>query len=309
MKQKRRTIFLVLAVIVGGFAAAFFLNNFLAEAKPEMPENYADEDLALPGAKLKGYVFGAEGLLADWYWMQSLQYLGNKIADSKQDINIEDLRPLNPRLLYPYLDNATDLDPHFMAAYAYGAIVLPAIDPRQAIKIAEKGIANNPDNFRLYQHLGYIYWRLGNFQKATETYQKGATVADAPPFMKMMAAKMNSEGGSRDTARVIYEQMRDDSGDSQIREAAELRLLELDSLDERDAIRRALQIFKTKNNRCADNWSEIFPLLQNEKLPGGRNFNTDQSNNIVDPTGAPYVLDKINCDALLNREETKIPLR
>lgn len=308
MKQNRAAIFLGLAVIVGGFGAAFFLNNFLAKAKPELPESYADEDLALQGAKLKGYVFGAEGLLADWYWMQSLQYLGGKISASTKDVNLEDLRPLNPRLLYPYLDNATDLDPHFLAAYSYGAVVLPAIDPQQAIEIAAKGIANNPDQFRLYQHLGYIYWRLGNYEKATESYEKGAMVEGAPPFMELMAAKMKSDGGSRDMAREIYRQMANEAADSQTRESAELRLLELDSLDERDALRSALTAFKTRNNRCAENWQEILPLLQNVKLLSGADFHLDNTGNIFDPSGAPYFLDRQNCEVKLS-ENSQIPAR
>ena len=125
---------LAVAVIIVGFAAVFVLSNHLEQIKPEMPDGYADRDLALQGAQLKGFSFGAEGLLADWYWMQSLQYLGNKVINSKEDLNLENLSNLNPRLLYPYLDNATDLDPRFMAAYQYGAIVLPAIDAEKAVK-------------------------------------------------------------------------------------------------------------------------------------------------------------------------------
>ncbi len=301
--------FIAAAVIVCGFAAVFVLSNHLEQIKPALPENYADQDLALQGTKLKGFSFGAEGLLADWYWMQSLQYLGNKIVNSKEDLNLENLSNLNPRLLYPYLDNATDLDPRFMAAYQYGAIVLPAIDAAKAVKFIEKGISDNPREWQLYHQLGYIYWRQKNYEKAAETYAKGAKIENAAPFMKMMAAKMKSEGGSRDTAREIYRQMFENSEDKQVKENAELRLLELDSLDERDAIRAALLKFKEKNNRCANSPAEILPLLISVKLPNGKDFRIDKSNNIVDPSGAPYLLDKEKCDVILDREKTKIPLK
>jgi len=308
MKSSTKTLIAV-AVIAVGFAAVFVLSNFLERAKPALPEDYVDRDLALQGAKLKGFSLGLEGLLADWYWMQSLQYIGDKVVASKEHINLENLNSLNPRLLYPYLDNATDLDPHFMAVYSYGAVVLPAIDAGQAIKIAEKGIKNNPYEWRLYQQLGYIYWRLGNYEKAAEIYTEGSRIAGAPAFMKLMSAKMKSEGGSREIAREVYLQMFEESDDRQAKEVAALRLLELDALDERDAIRAALQNFKEKTGRCAAGLPEILPLLRNVKLPTGKDFRIDKSNNLVDPTGAPYILDKQNCDVKLDVEKTKIPLK
>jgi hypothetical protein len=56
----------------------FGLSRFVEANRPALPENYADEDLALQGARLKGYALGFEGLIADWYWMKSLQYIGDK---------------------------------------------------------------------------------------------------------------------------------------------------------------------------------------------------------------------------------------
>ena len=300
--------FITITVIICGFVAVYFLSGFLERNRPALPENYADEDLAVQGARLKGFSLGFEGLIADWYWMQALQYLGDKIVKNQDaKISLDNLQALNPRLLYPLLDNATDLDPKFISVYEYGAVVLPAIDKEQAIKFLKKGIADNPNEWRLYQHLGYIYWRLGDFESASEIYTKGASVPKAPPFLKMMAAKTKGEGGSRATARAIYKQMFDEAQDAQIRETAALRLMQLDSLDERDAIRVTLQTFKAKTGRCANNWREILPLLQTVKLPDGRDFHIDKSNNLLDPSGAPYILDASNCDVKLDFAKTKIP--
>lgn len=309
MKSNSTKTFIAIAVIIFGFAAVFVLSNFLEKAKPALPEDYVDRDLALQGAKLKGFLFGLEGLAADWYWMQSLQYIGDKVVNSNENINLENLNSLNPRQLYAYLNTATDLDPNFMAVYSYGAVVLPAIDANQAIKIAEKGIAANPNEWMLYQQLGYIYWRLGNYEKAAEVYTQGSQIAGAPTFMKMMSAKMKLEGGSRDTSREIYRQMFEESDDKQVKENAGIRLLELDSLDERDAIRATLQNFKQKSGRCANNFQEILPLLINVKLPTGKDFRVDSSKNLIDPTGAPYVLNKEICDVELDKVNTKIPMK
>ena len=301
--------YISIAVIILGFVAIFGLSNFLEQNKPELPENYIDEDLSLQGEKLKGYSFGFEGLIADWYWMRSLQYIGKKVLKSKEknNLNLENLKPLNPRLLYPLLNNATNLDPKFLEVYSYGAIVLPAINPEQAIKITEKGIKNNPDEWRLFQHLGFIYWKLKKYEKAAEVYEKGSQIKDSPRFMKLMAAKMRNEGGSRETARQIYQQMLAEAQNTQTEENARFRLMELDSLDEREEIQKVLDQFKEKEKRCPKNWREIFPALQNVKLPAGNDFRIDKMGNIVDPSDASYLLDQQTCQVKLDRNKTKIP--
>ena len=287
-----------------GFAAAFALTRSLESVRPPLPAGYEDSDLALEGSRLKA--FGAEGLMADWYWMNSLQYLGGKIgAQGLNNLNLDDLTPLNPRLLYPYLNNAADLDPQFIAPYLYGATILPAIDAQQAIALTEKGIANNPEQWRLHQYLGYIYWRTGDYEKASEVYQKGSEVAGSPVFMRMMAARMKTEGGSRDMARDMYRQLRDDSQDDLSRQNAELRLMQIDSLDDRDLLNSALAEYRNSNNRCADRWSEIFPIVQ-RKAKADSALKVDRSNNFVDPSGEPYTINRDTCTADLG-PNTKVP--
>jgi len=295
------------AVVVLGLTMAVFASSFIEKHRPELPPGFEDNDLALQGKRLRGFTLGADGLVADWYWMVSLQYIGDKLVKSEKGLeNIEDLRPLNPRLLYPYLDNATDLDPKFLTAYSYGAIVLPAIDPAQSIALTEKGIANNPGQWRLYQYLGYIYWRLNDYEKAGQVYDKGSTIPGAPVFMKMMSAAMRTKGNSRETARSIYTQMLDESADQQSRESAQLRLYELDSMDERDTIALALENFKMRNGRCPVNLIEAMPYLKNVEPVNGRHLRLNATGNLVDPTGTPYMLDVRECRTVLS-PDSRIP--
>lgn len=307
MKKESLKTLISIAVIVVGFAAIFGLGNYLEKSHPELPAGYEDQDLALQGAKLKGYALGFEGLIADWYWMKSLQYVGDKILKNPDlKISVDDLNALNPRLLYPYLDNATTLDPKFVAAYSYGAIVLPAINKEQAINFVRKGIENNPNESVLYNYLGYIYWKSKDYEKAAEVYEKGAELKDAPPFMKLMAANMKSDGGSRSTARAVYREMYNAADDPQVKAAINQRLMTNDALDETDAITAVLKTFQQKNGRCTSNWNELLPLLKNVKLPDGLEFRLDQSNRVVDPTNAPYMLDQTTCEAKIDFTKTDI---
>jgi tetratricopeptide (TPR) repeat protein len=303
-----RTIKTIAAFIAlaAGFGLVFVLSSYLEQNRVALPEDFEDADLAIHGRKLKGFVLGADGLLADWYWMQSLQYLGDKIDKSKSEyINVENLSALNPRLLYPYLDNATEFDPHFMPAYSFGATILPAVDKEKAIAFTEKGISNNPDKFRLYQYLGYIYWKLGRYNEAAEVYKRGSRLPDAPPFMKLMAASMTNEGGSRETARAMYQQMYDEADDQQTRSNAEYRLMEFDSQPELDAINTVLKAHSEKNRHCASSLRDVLPMLAAVRLPNGKEFRVNGDRDLVDATGIPYVLDGRACQALVNPQRSK----
>jgi len=309
MNVPLKNIVIPLIVIVAGFTAIVFVGPRIEAAKPKLPATFTDSDLSMNGSRLKGYALGMEGLLADWYWVRSLQYIGDKMVNAPDEkIDLDNLNSLNPRLLYPLLNNATDLDPHFVGAYSYGAIVLPAIDKEQAIALATKGITNNPNEWRLYQHLGYIYWRLGQYDKAAETYGKGSEVVGASPFMKIMAAAMTNDAGSRSTARSIYRQMLSESTEESIRSTAERRLAFLDWQDEQDAINAVLAEFREENGRCANSFGEVATQIFQKKLPEGRNFNVDAGKRLVDPTGAPYKLDRDQCVVTIDKEKTKLPI-
>jgi len=308
MRKGKLNLALTVAAVLLGLGAVYGLTNFIEQNKVAVSEDYYDSDLTLEGKRLRGFALGSEGLLADWYWMRSLQYVGDKLAKTDLEfINVEDLTFLKPRLLYPMLDNATDLDPQMMAAYTYGAMVLPAIDPKQAIALTEKAIANNPESWRMYQYLGYIHWRLKDYEKATEAYDRGSQIAGAPQFMRMMAASMRTKGGSREMARAMYQQMYDEAQDEQTRVTAEFRLNEIDSLNERDAMNAVMKKLAESAGRCPNSLKELLPHLRNIELPNGRDFRVDAVSNLVDPTGVPYLLDRGTCEVVIDHANSKIP--
>ncbi len=306
--QLKSTV-LPIAIVIAGLFAMFFLSNFAETNRPPLPEGYNDRDLVIHGAKLKDFTLGLNGLVADWYWMQSLQYLGGKFAE-KPDIQIDvnDLREFDPKLLYPLLENAASFDPHYIGVYEYGAAVLPAIDPKLAIKLVEKGIENNPKEWRLYNHLGYIYWRNRDYDKASKAYTTASEIPGASPVMKAMVAKMNSAGGSRETARAIYSQMYSEAADANSKKTFELFILRLDALDQIDAVNSALAAASEKNGKCISDLREILPRLTNIKLPDNKQFQIDGTKRLVDPSGVPYLLDSDKCAIELDKNNTKLPL-
>ena len=195
-----------------------------------------------------------------------------RFSTCPRTFHIDDLGQLNLKLLAPLLDTATTLDPEFLDPYEYAAIVLPAVDVQQAIRITQKGIDANPNAWRLYQHLGYIYWQQRNYQAASEIYGRGAQIPGAPPWMEAMKAKMVAEGGSRDTAREIYTRMYEQSAEEQVKEMARRRLLQLDSLDQRDGLRKLFTAYQDAYRQVSRFLARARTSLSRAPHTGGSNL-------------------------------------
>ena len=291
--DRTKTITLAVVILIG-MASAMLLLQRIDTLRPPPDPNAIDESLYVDGKTARRISLGFNGLVADWYWMRSLQYVGKKIIDVPEDVNIDNLSDLNMKLLAPLLDTATTLDPQFLDPYEYAAIVLPAVDVKEAIRITQKGIDANPNAWRLHQHLGYIYWQQRDYEAAGETYGRGAQIPGAPPWMQAMKAKMAAEGGSRETAREIYTHMFEQSADDQVRDMAYRRLVQLDALDLRDTLVKFKLDYLSQHRKCPASWKDLGPDLRRYSI------RVDASGAPLDPTGVPYVLYPDRCTIELN---------
>lgn len=281
---------ILLLTVLLGLASVVALSRFIDSHRPVIDTAISEEQLYLNGATVKRVSLGFNGLAADWYWMRSLQYVGRKVLTGGHGLQLDNLGTLNLKLLAPLLDTATTLDPQFMEPYEYAAIVLPGIDVQEAIRITRKGIAANPSSWRLYQHLGYIYWQQQDYEAAKDTYGEGAQIPGAPPWMEAMKARMAIAGGSPDTAREIYQRMYEQAGDDKVKEMARRRLLQLSFFEERDALRRLIGAYKSQVGRCPASWRDLEPALRALKI------GLNSSGAPFDPSGVPYLLIKDKCD-------------
>lgn len=300
--ERLKSITLGLVVVVG-MACAALMVRWTDTLRPPVDPNLIDESLYLNDKTARRMSLGFNGLAADWYWMRSLQYVGKKFLNYPGNISLDDLSALNIKLLAPLLETTTTLDPEFIEPYEYGAVVLPAIDVQEAIRLTEKGINANPNAWRLYHQLGYIYWRQGQYQMASETYGRGAQIPGAPAWMEAMKAKLLSEGGSRSTAREIYTRMHEQSDDPQVKEMARKHLMRLDSLDQRDGLQKLFTAYRTRTGKCPDSWRELEPAFRTLRIP------MDESGAPLDPSGAPYTLKAGACEVELDWKKTQVPLK
>jgi tetratricopeptide (TPR) repeat protein len=297
---------LILSLVVG-LVAVVLLAHLIDLQRQDTSARLAEERLYLEGPAAKRLTLAFNGLAADWYWMRSLQYVGRKIVDYEDThegkFNLANLSSLNLQLLPPLLRVSTTLDPQFMAPYEYGAFILPEVDQDEAIALLKSGVAANPSSWRLYQHLGYIYWQQKNYEQASAIYATGGKLPDAPAWMTALSARMKAEGGSRDAAREMYRHLYEASNDEAVKDMVTKQIMRLDSLDERDAIRRVLEGYVTRNGRCISSWQDVA-----EGLRAARLQIDPQTGAPLDPSATPYRLVKTGCYADLDGY-SKVPKR
>lgn len=300
LRRERARDLVLLLLVALGLAASFGLTRWLDARRVNENPFASYEELYLTPETARRLTLAFNGLAADWYWLRSLQYVGRKVDAYKGAFAIDDMRALDIRNLGGLLELSTALDPQFMAAYEFGAVVLPTIDGDAAVRLIQQGIERNPQEWRLYQHLGYIHWQAGRFQEASEAYAAGAQKPNAPVWMNVMAAQMKAQGGSRAVAREMYLRMYEGATDDQVKSLAVTRLAQLDSLEERERIRLALSSFRESTGRCPTDWREVAPQLRAARL---RLTNAGAP---LDPSDVPYTLDTNACDVQLG-EGSKIP--
>jgi tetratricopeptide (TPR) repeat protein len=217
---------------------------------------------------------GYDGLMACIYWTRAVQYFGQRFHD----------RSLSYNELAPLLEMTTQLDPHLLVAYQFGASFLAprppygAGQPERAIQLMEFGVQNNPQEWHLYYDLGFVYYmELKDYAKAADAFERGSHVG-SHPFLKIMAAQMAQHAGELDTARMMWNAAYQSSQDKLVRQNAveHLRALKVD--EDITNLQSTVTRFGQKTGRLPNN---MYELATAEKWPGIP----------VDPDGNPYTMD------------------
>lgn len=282
-------------LVAMALGALYPLQNWIDTRMPR--ETTSDETLYLSsGRTIKRMSLGLDAIVADIYWVRTVQYFGRKLIESGEPLSASTAH-LKLDLLAPLLNIIVSLDPQHIPAYRFGAIFLPERDVPAAIDLLERGIEANPNEWRLYQDLGYVHWQNGDYQKAAETYEKGSKIEGAFWWMGDLAGFMRIRGGSREAAREVYLRYLDED-DPRIRRQALMRLKQLQSLDERDAINSLLSVYKQRVGGCPPDLRVLAPALRSMGL------RVDGAEVPVDPDGFPYALDTAGCRAKLAPEST-----
>ena len=251
-----------------------------------------DESVYLTARAASRVVFAFRPLAADLYWIRAIRYYGGHKRRIEAELSAEPSPrpsvPFGPTLtydqLYPLLDVTTTLDPQFNIAYRFGAIFLSepypagADRPDQAIALLQKAMRVRPDRWQYLQDIGFVYyWTVHDYVAAARYFNAAADLPGAPWWMRSLAATMLARGGQRDASRLLWNQMYESATDDRQRDAAHLRLLQLDALDRIDTLQPIVDKFAKDTSKTPTSWQ---PLIGAGRLRGIP----------LDPSGAPYAL-------------------
>lgn len=293
-------------ILVAGLGALYPMQRWIDRSSPR--DAVSEEALYFAsGSAIRKLSLGLDALAADVYWIRTVQYFGAKLIDSGKPASAAATKDIRMDLLAPLLNIVVTLDPHHIPAYHFGAIFLPERDLPAATALLETGIRENPDVWRLYQDLAYIYWQAGNaaegdeqvrsYAKAAEWYNEGGKVEGAPSWMKDLSGLMMMKGGSRDAARAVYTAYLT-SDDANVRRQAIDRLKQVRSLDELEAINALLARYREETGSCPADLRVLAPKLR------AMRFSFDESALPLDPDGFTYAYDAARCKARLAAEST-----
>jgi hypothetical protein len=176
-----------------------------------------DELVLRSGKLIRAMSLEYAPLMADIYWTRVVQYYGDKRARHDPDLD----------QLWPLLDITTTLDPNLLVSYRFGSTFLSEPSPQGAghpelgIELLERGMKANPEYWRFYEDLGFIYYfELKDYAKASAAFAEGSKNPGAQIWMKIMAAKIAAEGESLSTSIFLWTEVYQTTKDPQVKENA-----------------------------------------------------------------------------------------
>lgn len=224
----------------------------------------------------KRVVLSYDQLLADVYWIRTVQHYGGTKLSTDPNKQYD--------LLHPLLDVTTSLDPRMNVAYYFGAVFLAEPfpggpgRPDLAIGLLQKGLQAQPQKWEFAQAIGFVhYWWLMDYEQAAAWFMRAASLPNAPVWMAPLAAATLTQGGRRESSRLLWEQFARSAEDEWFRNEARRRLQQLDAMDQLDRLAAVVAAFRKQYGVPPSGWGV---LRQQGYLRGTP----------VDPTGVPYRL-------------------
>lgn len=235
------------------------------------------------GRFMSAVTVGYDNLAADFVWLRAIQYYGEH--------RLTDLR-------FEYLghifDVLTTLDPRFVNAYTFGSLLLAddANEPERAITLLDKGMRNNPHDWRIPFTKGFIYYVfLRDFFKAGKYFRMSSGLEGAPDMAGRFASYAFQKGGDRVTAVNLWAELYQRSKNEIERWTALTYIKELLA----EILQDEVEEFKLRFGRYPYSLAELEETGLVRKLPvapDGDTFRYIRSRNKVEPSSGPLKVDE-----------------
>ncbi len=226
-----------LAVAAVALAAASWLSLARMERALARPFDVA---YVPSGAAARVVALGHRTMLADLYWLQLVQYVGDSSAMERGFDK-----------LYPLVDLVTDLDPRHGYAYQTAGIVLSAAGRLdESDRILDKGMAKGPPywTFPYYRAFNAWFYR-GDYEQGAYWAREAAKRPKASPNISHLALSLSSKSGTPEDAIAMLDELRatvkDEVTLATLDEQRKLAVLERDA----QALERAAARFRAERGR------------------------------------------------------------
>lgn len=206
------------------------------------------------GQALRAAAFGQRLLLADYYWLQAVQYVGETMLAKAQ----------RWEALAPLLEIVTDLDPRYGYAYQMGGSNLAGLAQRydEADRILQKGMKALPERWSLpfvYATNKFLYQQ--EYAEAAE-YARRAAAIGKRPHLALLAANLSALADTDDEYRAalaFLDQMLEQSDTPELRQELLQRRVKIETYQALSALEKAVAAFRAERGRLPARLGELVP--------------------------------------------------
>lgn len=169
------------------------------------------------GKALRVLALGFDRLIADLYWLRTVNYIGHEEVTKAGYPEVARLGEL-----------VTDIDPYFLTAYSVmnSTLTLLNHDPNAAMALLDKGIRHN-SWWKLHFLQGFNhFFEKGDYAKAAEQMRL-ASMKGGPPYLPLLAARLYASAGSPETALAFLKARSKEANSDLYRERLAKRMRDL----------------------------------------------------------------------------------
>jgi hypothetical protein len=195
-----------------GFLAALAFTTARVQEYRVRP--YLEANLYLPSGKfVEQTSLGYKEIAADLIWFQAVQYYGG-YAKSEHDLAYFD----------GLIEIVTDLDPHFIFPYLFGAVVMAQDmgDLERGVAVLKRGMEHNPDDWELPFEIGFLHYTVArDAEQAARYFELAGRMPGGSDQARRFAAFVYSKAGHNETSIRMWEELARETDQPYMRELAQ----------------------------------------------------------------------------------------
>lgn len=260
------------AIAIGLYGGATMVGVAFENRDPGHASGSAGDLIFLPTPQQARLMsLGYATLVADYYWVKSLQYYMDPNQTQNRYKNLAD-----------FLEVVVGVDPDYEYAYKFAGLSIPFdtgrfhhVNTLRSTRFLERGVARFPQNWQLRFLLAYNYLNYHHQpSKAAVQLEAAAALPGSPTYLKAFAARVYAVGGELDRALEFAKGLAQTSTDPETKQMMEARVTELQVEKELRRIEASARAFKEQKG--------TFPTLE-ELIASG--FEKPPAGYSLDPTG------------------------